>query len=405
MSRIPLLNLLIDRPTSSQEAEPGTARASSFRALPVVVVAAAVLGGAILSAGCRPGDAPGEAVEPSPRPVRVTEAVALDSTSTLRMPGALRARQRAELAFLHAGYLAERRVGLGDRVAAGDVLAVLHNPALQPGVASAAARVDEARTRLAQLEVDTRRQAALVERNLISDDQLDQTRTRRDAARAALEQAEAELAEARSQLAEASLRAPFAGTIARFMVEPGDFVAAGRRVMALLAAGGNGAALGDDAAVLETEIRLPPEIAIDSIASVRLVRQHDGVSVPAFVAQAGEAGPGRPRPVIVRIAPDAPAGRVPGETIRWRSGDAVHVEFEVERPAFVGVPLAALIDPGTGVARVFRVVDSRAEQVAVASGRLQGDRVGVIGDIRPGDRIVVAGQAHLLGGEAVRVIE
>ncbi|MDT8450252.1 MAG: efflux RND transporter periplasmic adaptor subunit [Wenzhouxiangellaceae bacterium] len=334
----------------------------------------------------------------------MAEAVALDTTSTLRVPGALRARQRAELAFLHAGYLADRRVELGDRVAAGDVLAVLHNPTLQPGVASAAARVDEARTRLEQLETDTRRQATLVERNLISDDQLDQTRTGRDAARAALEQAEAALAEARGQLDEASLRAPFAGTVARFMVEPGDFVAAGRPVMALLGAGGNEAALGDDAAVpgddaavLDAEIRLPPEIAIDSIASVRLVRQYDGVSVPAFVAQAGEAEPGRPRPVIVRMAPS--------ESVRWRSGDAVYSEFEVAQHAMVGVPLAALVDPGTGIARVFRVVEGRVERVSVASGRLHGDRVGVIGDIRPGDRIVVEGQAHLLDGEAVRVIE
>ncbi|MGM0658261.1 MAG: efflux RND transporter periplasmic adaptor subunit [Pseudomonadota bacterium] len=344
----------------------------------------------LLAAACdgRPGasDDTQRLDQPAPRPVRVIEARLFETPERLRLPGALRARERAELAFLHPGYLAERHVQLGQAVSAGELLATLHNPTLQPGVASAQARVNEARTRFEQLEIDSRREASLVERQLISDDQLEQTRTRRDAARAALEQAEAALSEARGQLAEASLRAPFDGRIARFIIEPGDFAAAGRPVMAISAGGS-----------LEAEIVLPAEIQPNRISALRLIRLEDGRTSAAEITGRGEAAPGQPRPVIV-----APAA-APDES--WQPGDAVHVELEVEARARVAVPLAALIDPGTGITRLFRVRDGEAQRVAVETGRLGGGWVAVYGDIAAGDRIVTAGQALLLDGEAVRVIE
>jgi len=340
----------------------------------------------LLAVGCNSDGRQQDNAQSSPRPVRVAEARLLDEPERLRLPGALRARQRAELTFLHPGYLAERHVELGDNVAAGELLATLHNPTLQPGVASAQARVNEARARLDQLEVDTRRQTTLVERRLISDDQLDQTRTQRDAARAALEQAEAALSEARSQLAEASLRAPFDGRIARFLAEPGDFVAAGQPVIAI-----------SQERALEIEVALPSETDLNRLTALRVIRIEDGQFIGGEITGRGQAAPGQPRPVIV-----APAGMADAS---WASGDSVHVEFELAAVVRVAVPLAALIDPGTGITRLFRVRDGRADRVSVQAGRLSGGWVTVFGDIEPGDRIVTAGQALLLDGEAIQVIE
>jgi multidrug efflux system membrane fusion protein len=322
---------------------------------------------------------------PTPRPVRTIEAVEVDLPARQRFPGALRARERAALAFLHPGTLAERHVRLGQSVAAGEALATLHNPALQPGVAAAEGRVLEARTRLQQLQLDVERQATLVERRLISDDALDQTRTRRDAARATLDQAQASLDEARNQLADAQLRAPFAGVIARFMAEPGDFVAAGQPVMQLV-----------DPNSLEVEIALPGDIDIDAVVAISVLHPARGEQAPGRLDQSGSAEPGRPRAVRIAVAPEA--------AMAWQSGDAVQVELDLESPPALMVPLAALIDPGTGFARLFRVRDQRAEQVAVLTGRLQGDRIAVTGDLAAGDAVVVAGQALLLHGETVRVL-
>lgn len=337
----------------------------------------------LLAAGCRPADPGAESpATPVARPVRVAEAVAVPDRQRLRLPAALRSVERARLAFLQPGTLAERHAGLGQHVERGALLATLYNPALQPGVAAARARVDEAAARLDQLEIDTRRQRALVDRKLAAADSLDQVRTRRDAARAALEQARADLSEARNQLAEAGLRAPFDGRVAELLAEPGDFVAAGQPIVTLF---------GDQR--IEAEIALPPALDPAAIEALELIRLADGDRAAATLSGFGLAEPGRPRPVRVRADVD------------WQDGEPIEVVLEFAGASRVAVPLAALIDPGTGSTRLFRVRDGRAERVAVAAGRLVGERVVVTGPIEPGDAIVVAGQAQLLDGEAVRVLQ
>lgn len=364
---------LIDRPTSSRRNR-ATATA--------LVISLAVI---VLTA-CEPAAEQPVTQPASERPVRVTEARSSDTAARIRLPGALRATRRAELAFLNDGTLQQRQVRLGEQVAEGAQLATLYNPALQPGFAGALADVREANTRLEQLETDTQRQSALVDRNLISEDDLEQTRTRRDAARASLEQAEARLDQARAQFDDAALRAPFDGRIARFHAEPGDFVRAGQPVMML-----NGEAL-------EVEVHLSPataaRLAPDDPAEILL--QESGASLAGHVREIGHGAPGAPVPVVVAIDPAGDRTARPGAP--------VYAIFELPAQSAASVPLAAVIDPGTGYGRVFKVAEGRAEQVSVQLGRLAEGWVEVFGPVAAGDRIVVAGQSNLLDGEPVRVV-
>ncbi|MGK7296094.1 MAG: efflux RND transporter periplasmic adaptor subunit [Candidatus Wenzhouxiangella sp. M2_3B_020] len=350
--------------------------------LPLLLAAAA-----LALTACSPDDRAADDGEPSPRPIRVVEARPAAGVESLRLPGALRARQRAELAFLNSGYLTERPAFPGQQVAGGDTLARLYNPALQPGVASARADVRQARTRLEQLEVDTRRQASLVERDLVSEDALDQTRTRRDEARAALEQAEAEMARAQATLEDAVLRAPFSGRVTRVRAEPGDFVAAGEPIVSLA-----------DPGRLEVEVHVRPAIAAAMTADdpAELLMADTGRRLGARIAEIGRAAPGLPVPVVIVPDEEDPTGIEPGAP--------VHALIEIGREVLPAVPLAAIIDPGTGYGRVFRIVDGRAEKQSVLAGRLVDGWVEIRGDVAAGDRIVVAGQANLLDGEAVRVL-
>jgi multidrug efflux system membrane fusion protein len=336
--------------------------------------------------GCRAEPSGEDPVELEPRPVRTELARASGGAERIRLPGALRARRHAQLAFLSAGHLAERQAAPGERVAQGQSLALLYNPALQPGVAAARADVRRARTQLEQLEADTRRQAALRERDLIAEDTLEQTRSQRDAARAALEQAEAELARAEAQLEDAVLRAPFAGRVARVHAEPGDFVAAGQPVITLA-----------DPGALEVEVQLRPDAAsrLSVGDGAGLIESRTGTSVAATVAEIGQAQPGQSVPVIV--TPD------PGTALS--PGAPVYVALAMEREPRPAVPLTAVIDPGTGYGRVFRVSDGRAERVSVLVGRMEDGWVEVRGELASGDAVVVAGQANLLDGEPVRVLQ
>jgi len=339
-----------------------------------------------LLAGCGDSEAPPASDEPPPRPVRLASVVELPAEETVRFPGVVRATERATLAFLQSGYLAERRVERGDRVEAGQLLAVLHNPALQPGVAAARAAVAETEARRDQLQRDTERLARLVERELVATDELEQVRAQRDAAAATLDQARARLDEAVAQLDEAGLRAPFPGRVSQLHLEPGDFAGAGQPVLDLA-----------DADALEVEIRLPARRAASLLEPLeRPVRRvDDGRRFDARLLGLGQAAPGRTAPAVLAL--DADSGLAPG--------DAVDVELAFAAPAGFGVPLSAILNPGTRVSRVVRVREGRADHVAVEVGRLQGSHATVFGDLAVDDRVVVSGHAQLLDGEPVRVLD
>lgn len=338
-----------------------------------------------LLTGCSDPPEPRSTDETPARPVRTEPVIELAAQERIRFPGVVRATQRASLAFLQSGYLAERRVERGDRVEAGELLALLYNPVLQPGVAAASGAVAENEARLAQLQRDTERLTRLVERELIAADELEQVRAQRDAARAALDQARARQDEALAQLEEAGLRAPFAGRIREIHLEPGDFAAAGQAVMELADADG-----------LEVELRLPANrVATLGDLGERPVRRiDDGRRVAARLTGAGQAAPGRTAPVVLAL--EEGSGLV--------AGDAVDVELDFEAVAGFGVPLSAILNPGTRTSRVVRVEDGRAVHVAVQVGRLQGRHATVFGNLTVGDTVVVNGHAQLLDGEPVRVL-
>jgi RND family efflux transporter MFP subunit len=350
--------------------------------------AAAALGIlALLLAGCEfsagPADRP--AAVGQRLPVRAAVVGESDPTRELRLPGVLRATQRAEPAFLHPGHLAERFVARGDRVVAGQRLATLQNPALGPALAAAEARVREQDERLIQMEADHERARELHARGLASAELLDRTLAQRNATREARAQALAGVAEARDQLADAILRAPFDATVGDLLIEPGDFVQAGQPVLVL--SGHNG---------LEVEVKLPEGLA-------RLVRPGDLVEVRAQasgertagrIRELGVAREGRPAPAVVALAGGGD----------WEPGTSVHVAVTHAAVPARMVPLGAIVDPGTGQTRVFRIVDGHAVSTPVTVGRLVGANVEVTGQIAVGDYVVVAGHQQLLDGDAVRVL-
>jgi RND family efflux transporter MFP subunit len=342
---------------------------------------------ALLLAGCRPEPAAHttDAAADNRHPIKVATVGLASATRDLRLPGVVRAAQRAEPAFLHPGHLAERFVARGDRVVAGQRLASLQNPALGPGLVVAEARVRELDERLLKFEADYQRARDLHAQGLASAEMLDRTLAERNATREARAQAVAGVTEARDQLADAILRAPFDATVSDLLVEPGDFVQPGQPVMVLAGDAG-----------LEVEVQLPEGVArkLTPGTPVEVRAVGSGRRIEGQIREIGLARDGRPAPAIVELqgAED------------WEPGISVHVAVTHADAAGLTVPLAAIVDPGTGQTRVFRVADGRVELVSVTAGRLVGARVEVIGALAAGDQVVVAGHQQLLDGESVKVL-
>lgn len=350
------------------------------------LLAIAALAGPALLAGC--GDAGGSETEAAPRSVRVFPVRAEESARELRISGVTRASRRATLAFLVSGTLQERPVDLGQRVAAGEVVARLYNPALAPAVAAGEARVRELAAELEQLDRDVRRADELRARDLISDEDVERVRTRRSATRAARDLADASLAEARNRLGEATLSAPFDGSVDAVLFEPGEYVAAGQPVMRLSGTGR-----------IEVELEIP-ETLISRFLPGREVRLTlpflDQQEVDGEVVHVGDSGgqAGGLFPVEIALA-GAP---------NLRPGLTAELVLELSAAPSKVVPLAAILDPGTGRPRVFRAREGRVEPVYVEVGKLYGDRVAVAGDLEVGDEVVVTGLGSLTPGQAVEIL-
>jgi RND family efflux transporter MFP subunit len=323
----------------------------------------------------------------SGRPVMAESVVAVPEVVRLRLPGVIRATERADLAFFHSGQLAERRVRHGQPVKQGEILAVLYNPALLPSVTTAEAKVREINEQLSQIERDAVRLEHLHQRNMISVNEVESIISRRNALRETVFQAETRLGEARQQLAEGQIKAPYDGTVVGLYAEAGQFVPAGRPVVSVVGSKG-----------LEIELNLPAHRASTLVAGgiVMICQIDTGLSTTGVIREIGPASVGRPATIIVDLAHE--------DSGKWLPGMGIHAELNWHGPPQLLVPLAAIISPGTGRSRVFRVAEGKAELVAVHTGRLVDGHVAVEGHLEAGDRVVVAGHGQLLDGEEIRIL-
>ncbi len=325
--------------------------------------------------------------------VRVSVVEAGPQKVHQRYPGTVRASERARTAFLHSGILAERRVERGQRVEAGEVLAVLHNPALAPAVAASRGQVQEFSAGIAQLERDLARTRALRARSLTAEATVDHLETELKAVRLRREQAIARLDEARKQADELALRAPFAAAVVDLLAEPGDFVAAGQPVIGLAGIAG-----------LEVEIRVPahlrelltPSMPVNVTPALRRV-----LDTGRFARSNGQAG-------RIHSVGGADMGLVPVivalEVDGLQAGEAVHVHLDLPSPSGLRVPLAAMVDSGDGSPHLLRLdAEDIVHRVSIVPGRMFDGTIEVQGGLAAGDRVIVAGQGRVLPGERVQV--
>jgi HlyD family secretion protein len=178
----------------------------------------------------------------APEPVAVRVAPVgrghVESTLTNSKAGTVRARLRSRLTAETGGRVIEIAHREGEYVAAGELLVRLNDTSLnaqhdlaQRGVEVAAAGLKEACLRRDRASRELARTAKLAERNIASEDVLDELQYAYDAAGVTCLAAEAELESARAQvrtaeaeLAKTRIVAPFAGIVAEVSTEVGEWV-------------------------------------------------------------------------------------------------------------------------------------------------------------------------------------
>jgi membrane fusion protein, multidrug efflux system len=322
-------------------------------------------------------------------PVRTTVVATRDLDQALTLTGTLRPRQQAQVSAEVGGRLIRVLHDDGDRVRAGETLALLDptDYRLAHDRARAAEQVAEANFAHAQAE-EERAQNLLRTGGITDKDRL-AAQVSLKVAEAGVAQARAEVAIAAAQQGRSAVRAPFAGRVAARMADAGTMIAPGAPVFTVV-----------DDSVFELRAAVPSS----SYAAVRV-----GAPVSVSVDSApGVAVSGR----VARVAPLVDERNRAFEVVIQVPGNATLVGGMFAR-ASVGIGRiagAVVVPPGAivrgtteGTGEVWVVTGSTAAKRAIALGAELADGVHVVSGLAAGERVVVDPPAGLAPGVAIAI--
>jgi RND family efflux transporter MFP subunit len=337
-------------------------------------------------------------------PVRIDAVRSEPLTQTVPVIGRLVARQAGSVAARISGPIAEFRVQVGDRVGAGDVLAVLDNSTMAAeralaaaGLALARAELDTRRAQIVLAQQELQRIEGLKKSAAFSQARFDDVRQQVAIAEAGAREAEASMTSERARLRLAQInldytqvKAPYDGVVSRRLSEAGAYAREGDALVEMIA---------DQS--LEVEADVPSNRLLGLTPGTELAgRLDDGTAFTASVRAIVPDENPLTRTRAVRFVPQFAA-----------SGAALANEQSVTLQIPVGAPRQIVSVHKDAIIRrpddviVFVVIDGTAEPRQLLVGEAVGARYEVLDGLRAGELVVVRGNERLQPGMRVRIEE
>ena len=311
----------------------------------------------------------------------VTRLKTGDITRSVQLLGEVRPNQQVALYAKVGGYVKALRADIGDRVAAGQVLAELEVPELI---------ADEARTRaelaLAELEHRRLQEAAKQAPDLVPRQQV-------DAAAAKLAVAKAAQERNATLLGFALIRAPFAGVISRRSVDVGAFVPAAT-------GGGAGPAalfVLTDFATVRVQAALPESEAGLAAPGQPVSVLAEAAGAKPYASQLTRLSGVLENPsktmLIESVLPNPDGALKPGMYANVRLGIETHRGVRL-------LPLTAVImEKAVPTAYVHEA--GKARRRVLKAGFNDGTNLEILDGLKPDEDVLVVGTATLTDGQAV----
>jgi RND family efflux transporter MFP subunit len=384
-------------------------------------MAAAVVLLAVGGGGCsRPRAAAATNDHPTVSVVKITKG---DLSQTLTLAAEFRPFQEIEVHAKVAGYVKSINVDVGDRVNAGQLLAVLEIPELQDDMTTAQAGVKRSQEEVNRAEADltrtesahevahlgsTRLAGVMKQRpNLVAQQDIDEALGRDRVAEAQVATAKAAVAAAQEQLAVARanenktktlfayarITAPFAGVVTHRYADTGAMIQAGTssqsQAMPVVRLSQNN--------LLRLTIQVP-ESAVSRI--------HLGAPVDVTVEALGRAFQGKVARFSEKLNLDTRTMEtevdVPNPKLELVPGMYANAAITTDEARDVVVAPVQAIDHKDDKANVMLVsADGRLELRGVTTGLESPDRVEIRSGLRPGDLVVIGSRAQLKAGNTV----
>lgn len=337
-------------------------------------------------AGCGSEEEASKVVAP---PVLVAPAETQRVQDRIEATGELRAQNAAAVAAQVGGQVTKLVREEGVAVAAGDVVIEIDPELRQLELDNARALAAQADAQAGEASRELVRMEKLHAEGVAADAKLDQVRTKIQTARSSRDAAQAQLGMAERAMSDASVKAPFAGLVARRHVSQGEYVQPGQKLFELVALD-----------PIEVEFYLPErdssKVAQGASVGVRVAPFPDEV----FTAQVSVVSPTidpQTRTLRVKAVLPNPDGRLrPGLFARADLGIST-------RDDVVMIPEDAILQRADGAVAFRLGADNRVERRKLTLGVFHQGKVEVVEGIEAGDLVVVRGQDQLTDGLSVSV--
>lgn len=343
-----------------------------------------VLAVALAVGGCSGADAnsdtvPAKSVSKKPgkttgqRVVRVEVAVLMPGSPRLqlKLPGEVEGSRDAMLASANGGYVEKLLGQQGQQVRKGQPIAWVDRAVYQVGLDQAQAQVDLAKS---ELELTQKAGQSL-------------PKARLDAAEIQVRAAEAAYALARIRARRAVITAPFAGILAEVDIEEGEVLPPGGPVARLVSV---------DPILVSASVSDRDIVTLKTGLPVKVTTDADSTIFDGTILRISPAANLETRTFEVEVEIKNPAGRLlPGMVASVALSVAVATDA-------LSIPQYVLVTRTEGNG-VFVVEGDTVKWRTLQLGRVVRDQVLVLGGIKAGDRVVVAGHRELADGDKVLV--
>ena len=335
---------------------------------------------------CSKKEAPQEPL----RSVKLLTVAGTDLNITGDYSGEVRAQVESRLGFQVAGKLVQRPAEQGQRVTAGQLLALIDAKDYQLSAQAAAAQVVSAQSQRDLALADFKRFEALKAQNFISGAELERREATLKAADAQLNQAKAQAQAQTNQAGYARLTASQSGVITGVDAEVGQVVSAGQPVVRLAHDG--------------------PRDAVFAVPEAMALTLKVGQKMKATLVSTGQTLQGKVRELAASADPVTRTYAVKlalEGSERLPLGSTVNVQalqLPGSQAGVIKLPTSALRQEGAGTA--VWVLDAASMTVlsqSVQVGMVDGNEVVITSGLQPGQQVVSAGVHVLSPGQKVTI--
>ena len=318
-------------------------------------------------------------------PVESALIVKSDVTRFHHVPAVLMAVNRADLAFQLSGTIDRVLVKIGQTVEQDQALMSVYNPSIDPALDSNLAKFESLIAQIDQVKRDVNKLKELRKNNSTSKNALEQKQTDLKDLQAQQKLIQSQIDLAMANQSESIIKAPFNGTVISSLMQTGEFVQAGQKVMTVF-----------QQDILEVEVNITQLLWENLKLGDEINGRYSNQIVKFKVVELAQTAESKSHlmKVILQL----------NETIDNAIGQRVILDFPQSYQHVYQLPLETIVDDGINQPYIFSVVNDLAVKnyinpLYIENGQLVFNTVEDINGA-----VIFKGQSKLTEGMKVKVL-